>query len=68
MFFITSAAIGTTIGITALVSRALGAGDKERAKQVAGTGLLFIFALISVLSLTCWLFWNPFSLVLVQQG
>lgn len=56
MFFITSAAIGTTIGITALVSRALGSGDKDRAKQVAGTGLLFIFALISVLSLTCWLF------------
>lgn len=56
MFFITSAAIGTTIGITALVSRALGSGDKDRAKEVAGTGLLFIFALISVLSLTCWLF------------
>jgi putative MATE family efflux protein len=56
MFFITSAAIGTTIGITALVSRSLGAGDKDRAKQVAGTGLLFIFVLISVLSLTCWLF------------
>lgn len=51
MFFITSAAIGTTIGITALVSRALGAGDKERAKQVAGTGLVFIFALISLLSI-----------------
>ncbi len=56
MFFITSAAIGTTIGITALVSRALGAGDKDRAKQTAGTGLIFIFALISVLSLFCWLF------------
>lgn len=56
MFFITSAAIGTTIGITALVSRALGSGDKDRAKQVAGTGLLFIFALISLLSLSFWLF------------
>jgi Na+-driven multidrug efflux pump len=56
MFFITSAAIGTTIGITALVSRALGAGDKERAKQVAGTGLVFIFALISLLSILCLVF------------
>ncbi|MFK7791109.1 MAG: MATE family efflux transporter [Devosiaceae bacterium] len=56
MFFITSAAIGTTIGITALVSRALGSGEKERAKAVAGTGLVFIFVLISVLSLFCWLF------------
>jgi putative MATE family efflux protein len=56
MFFITSAAIGTTIGITALVSRSLGAGDKERAKQVAGTGLVFIFALISLLSILCLVF------------
>lgn len=56
MFFVTSAAIGTTIGITALVSRALGAGDKQRARAQAATGLLFIFALISLISLLCFLF------------
>lgn len=59
MFFVTSAAIGTTIGITALVSRALGAGDMEKAKAQAATGLLFIFILISVISLFCFLFLEP---------
>ena len=56
MFFITSAAIGSTIGITALVSRSLGAGNKDRARVVAGTGLLFIFALITLLSVITFVF------------
>ncbi len=60
MFFITSAAIGTTIGITALVSRALGAGDKDRARAVAGTGLLFIFALITVITIITMVFLDQF--------
>lgn len=60
MFFITSAAIGCTIGITALVSRALGSGDKDRAKVMAGTGLIFITILISVLSLLCFVFLDLF--------
>lgn len=59
MFFVTSAAIGTTIGITALVSRALGAGDKEKAKAQAATGLMFIFGLISIISIGCYLFLDP---------
>ncbi|MEM6712251.1 MAG: MATE family efflux transporter [Pseudomonadota bacterium] len=60
MFFITSAAIGTTIGITALTSRALGAGDLNRARSVASTGLGFIFILISILSAICLIFLEPF--------
>ena len=56
MFFITSAAIGSTIGITALVSRSLGAGNKDRARAIAGTGLLFIFALITLLSVITFVF------------
>ncbi len=68
MFFVTSAAIGTTIGITALVSRALGSGDKHRAKQIAGTGLVFIFALISAISLVTWLFLETFLAGLGATG
>lgn len=59
MFFVTSAAIGTTIGITALVSRALGSGDIEKAKAQAATGLVFIFALISLISVFCFVFLEP---------
>jgi Na+-driven multidrug efflux pump len=68
MFFVTSAAIGTTIGITALVSRALGSGEKDRAKQIAGTGLVFIFALISTISLVTWLFLETFLAGLGATG
>ncbi|MBV6656520.1 MAG: MATE family efflux transporter [Devosiaceae bacterium] len=59
MFFVTSAAIGSTIGITALVSRALGAGDLERARSIGGTGLIMIAALISLVSLVCFVFLEP---------
>lgn len=59
MFFVTSAAIGTTIGITALVSRALGSGDMEKAKAQAATGLIFIFVLISCVSGFCFVFLEP---------
>ena len=53
MLFITSAAIGMTIGITALVSRALGGGDKQKARAFAATGLVGIFLLISLVSIFC---------------
>ena len=56
MFFITSAAIGMTIGITALVSRALGGGDKQKARAIAATGLVGIFLLISLVSIFCFVF------------
>ena len=68
MFFITSAAIGSTIGITALVSRALGAGDKDRARTMAATGLVFITALISALTAICLVFLSPFLTGLGAAG
>ncbi|MEM1286946.1 MAG: MATE family efflux transporter [Pseudomonadota bacterium] len=68
MFFVTSAAIGTTIGITALVSRALGAGDKKKAQSIGGTGLIFITIVISVLSLICFVFLDPFLRALGATG
>jgi putative MATE family efflux protein len=41
LFFLTSVGIGITIGVTALVSRALGARDRERARRLAASGLIF---------------------------
>lgn len=39
LFFVTSIAIGLSIAATALTSRALGRGDREEAKQLAGASL-----------------------------
>lgn len=50
MFFSTSANVGLMIGMTALVSRALGAREKERARRLAGTSAVIntiVAALIS---------------------
>ncbi|MGD1888187.1 MAG: MATE family efflux transporter [Cohaesibacteraceae bacterium] len=68
MFFITSAAIGSTIGITALVSRSLGAGDKERARTMAATGLVLITALISLLTIIALVFLRPLLVGLGASG
>lgn len=51
MFFSTSANVGLMIGMTALVSRALGARERERARRYAGTAALIntvVAALVSV--------------------
>lgn len=40
MFFSTSANVGLMIGMTALVSRALGAKERDRARRFAGTGAM----------------------------
>lgn len=42
LFFLTSLAIGLSIAATALTSRALGAGDRPRAKRLAGACLMII--------------------------
>ncbi|GGX07830.1 MATE family efflux transporter [Undibacterium macrobrachii] len=47
LFFHTSIAIGLSIATTATVSRAIGSGDNELARQFAGTSLILI-AVISV--------------------
>lgn len=44
LFFITSIAIGLSIAATALTSRALGRGDRDGAKQLAGASLWLMAA------------------------
>ncbi|UDL93776.1 MATE family efflux transporter [Lichenihabitans sp. PAMC28606] len=40
LFYPVSINIGLTIGVTALVARALGAGDRDRARRLAASGLV----------------------------
>lgn len=42
LFFNTALCIGITIAATALVSRALGAGDRARARRMGGSALVFM--------------------------
>ena len=50
MFFNTSVGIGLTIGGTAIVARALGAGDKELARSRAGSALIAVALIMSIIA------------------
>jgi putative MATE family efflux protein len=52
IFLLLSVNIGLSIAIGALVSRALGAGDRARARRIAASGLLFAAVLSGTLSLS----------------
>ena len=52
IFLLISVNIGLSIAIGALVSRALGAGDRARARQVAASGLVLAALVSGTLSLT----------------
>jgi putative MATE family efflux protein len=51
LFFAMSINIGLTIATTALVARALGAGDRVRARRLAASGLVIVGLLAVLLSL-----------------
>jgi len=50
LFFNTSIAIGLSIAATALTSRALGRGQRDEARQLAGASLVLIGAIMSALA------------------
>ncbi|MEM9229177.1 MAG: MATE family efflux transporter [Pseudomonadota bacterium] len=68
LFFTTSVSVGLAIAAGALVSRALGAGDEDRARLVATHVLAFGFALAMVFAALVW--WNvrPLSALLGAEG
>ncbi len=51
LFFILSLSIGLAIAVSALTSRALGRGDREQAKQLAGASLVLMAATMSLAAL-----------------
>jgi putative MATE family efflux protein len=51
LFFTLSVAIGLAIGTGALVSRALGRGDREAAAEAGGATLLMSFVIVGIVSL-----------------
>ena len=55
-FFLLSVYIGMSIGITAVVSRSIGAGRTEDARGMATSSLLICAVLALILSLLAWIF------------
>jgi putative MATE family efflux protein len=55
-FFTMAINLGLTIAVTALVARALGAGDRARARRLAASGLVLVALLAAALSLALYPF------------
>ena len=51
LFFSVSIAIGITIAASALVAKALGAGDMERARSLTAASLIYLFVALSAFTL-----------------
>lgn len=56
MFFTLSVSIGLTIATSALVSRALGRGDRERAARTGGAAILFMLLVNGSIAALMWPF------------
>lgn len=68
LFFNISICIGVTIAATALVSRALGAGDRDRARRLAGSSLVFMVLFTSICTLALLPLLDPILTLLGAKG
>lgn len=68
LFFTTSFGIGMSIGVGALVARALGARDLPLAREKATTGLVLSFVFGSIFAAVIWLFLWPLVSLLGATG
>lgn len=59
LFFHTSIAIGLSIAATALVSRALGSGNRQYAQELAGASLVIMGGLMTLLTVLFYPFLRP---------
>lgn len=56
MFFTISTALGLTIATSAVVSRALGRGDRDTAARLGGASMIFLGAIMLAVTLIAWPF------------
>ncbi|MEM7423734.1 MAG: MATE family efflux transporter [Pseudomonadota bacterium] len=67
-FFMISVTVGLLIAGTAVVSRAIGAGEGDRARRLAGSSLLTAFAFMGVVGAVIWVFRREALMLLGAQG
>lgn len=63
-FFLVSLAIGLSIGVSAIVSRAIGEDDMVKARRLAASSLIIVAGAISLVSLLTWI-WREDALALL---
>jgi putative MATE family efflux protein len=68
MFFTVSVSIGLTIAASALVSRALGRGNRAEAARMGGAAMVFMGLSTSVIVLAIWPFLDPLVGLLGATG
>lgn len=68
LFFLISIGIGFTIAAAALVSRAIGAGDRPKARRLAASSLMLSFGLMAALSAVLWPLLGPALTLLGATG
>lgn len=68
MFFTLSVSIGLTIAASALVSRALGRGDRAEAARMGGAAMMFMGLTTGVIVLAIWPFLDPLVGLLGATG
>ena len=68
LFFSVSISIGLSIAIGALVSRALGAGDRAAARRLAASGLVHVFLIAAAASCAAWLLRREILILFGARG
>ena len=68
MFFTVSVSVGFTIAASALVSRALGRGDREAAARMGGASMLFMGLITTVIAAAMWPFLDQLNGLLGATG
>ena len=68
LFFATSISIGLSIAATALTARALGRGERQQAKQLAGASLLLMVSAMGVLACVAYPLLRPMLGLLGATG
>ena len=68
LFFLASLSIGLSIAASALTSRALGKGDWQQAKLLAGTAIVFTLVLMSLAAILAYPFLAYFLSLLGAKG
>jgi putative MATE family efflux protein len=67
-FLMISAAIGLSIAVTALVSRAVGAGDSAGARRLAASSMLVLVTILSLFAAIIWFARRPALILLGAEG
>ena len=68
LFFVLSAGIGLAIAVSAVTSRALGQGDRERAKSLAGASLVLMVSSMTVVAAVAFPFLDTLLRLLGATG